>query len=82
MFLRSKIAWYISLLGAGLFFTVSIAGFLFVFVKIPQATDPTDGIGYALIATTVGFVFSLMLLIGLFRIRKSCFQKSGPLVAK
>ena len=79
LFFNSRLAWLASLLGAGLFLTVSICGFCFAYARIPQATDPTDGIGYALVFTAIGFILSLFLTFGLFRIRKSCFQKPDQL---
>ena len=82
LFLNSRLALLFSLLGAGLFFTISICGFCFVFAKVPEASDTTDGIGYALIASVMGFILSLLLTFGLFRIRKSCFQKPDQLSVK
>ena len=74
VFFRSRLAWSASLLGVGTLAASSVTQVFTMWVLLPVGTDPTDGIGFGLVAGSVGLLISAAAICALISIRRSCFS--------
>lgn len=74
LFFNSRLAWCGSLLGLGTMAASSLAITFTAWRVTPTASDPTDGIGYMMMIGIGGLLVSLPMIVGLIRIRKTCFR--------
>lgn len=70
LFIKHRLAWAGSILGAGTMFCSSLTMFASGLVLSPVAQDPTDGIGYMQVFGFVGLLISSALIFGLFWLRR------------
>jgi hypothetical protein len=70
-----RMAWCASALGVGTMFASSVVMIGVASMLAPVATDPSDGVGYAMIAGLFGVGLSICILVGLLRIRLALVRK-------
>ena len=80
--LNKKFGWLICISVALIMLTCSLWLFIGGYSVKDLAKDPTDGIGYMILFGLFGSTISACLIVGLIRIRKSCFQINSQFPVK